>query len=260
MKERTEREVISWLMHEYAQPFEGWDFPYLTGRRNAMGVLPWDYGSIALGFLTNASSILDVDTGGGEILSKLLRGSNFKGHACAVEAYAPNVQVARKRLESLDVEVYDTSQNSPGFDDGTFDLVLDRHGGSLRPTEIHRILRRGGHLITEQIGDRTNTELRELFGAKSVPVPDWPHNTEDAAKVFSQLGFATERLDEHSYPVRYLDVGALVYYLKAIPWEVPDFSIPNHSEILLRLHRRSSEQGFAIDATYHAYLLVARKL
>jgi SAM-dependent methyltransferase len=259
MKEQTEAEVIAWLKREYAQPFEGWDFSYLAGRRNPIGRLPWDFESIAMNFLADHSSLLDVDTGGGEMLSKLLHRSGFEGRACAVEAFAPNVPIARKCLTSQKVEVYDASQCAPTFDDGTFDLILDRHGGSISPLEVHRILRAGGHFVTEQIGDHTNTELRELFGSTPVLRPEWPHNAEDASDVFSQLGFTNEEIAEHSYPVRFMDAGALVYFLKAIPWEVPGFSVERHSEVLLQLHRDSEDRGFAIDATYHAYLLVARK-
>jgi hypothetical protein len=259
MKRRTDREVIAWLNHEYLQPFKGWDFSYLTGRRNPLGVLPWDYRAIAAQHLPRSASLLDVDTGGGEFLFELLGGNGFVGRACAVEAYAPNVPVARRRLESLGVTVHDTSKNAPGIDDASFDLVLARHGGSLSPVEIHRILQTGGYFVTEQVGDRSNAELRELFDSDPVSRPDWPHNAQHAAQVFAEIGFASEQLAEHSYPVRFMDVGALVYYLKAVPWEVPDFSIAKHSKVLLQLHRDSSERGFVIDSTYHAFLFVGRK-
>jgi len=86
-----------------------------------------------------------------------------------------------------------------------------------------------------------------------------PHNAGDASQVFRALGFTIENIAEHLDHVRFLDAGALAYYLKAVPWEVPGFSIQGNSENLVRLHRSSLERGFAVDATYHTYLLVARK-
>ncbi|MFN3230917.1 MAG: class I SAM-dependent methyltransferase [Alphaproteobacteria bacterium] len=255
----TDLEVLNWLEEEYEHPFEGWDFSYLKGRRTALGSLPWDYKTTVENYLITASSLLDIDTGGGEVLADLLRSSAFSGRACAVEAHRPNVPVARKTLMVLGVEVHDTSCAPTQFADGTFDLVIDRHGGSISPSEVFRVLKSGGHYITEQIGDRTNAELRAAFGASPMTRPDWPHNASDASDVFQEIGFDIEALEEHSFPIRFVDAGAVVYYLKAVPWEVPEFTIRQNAEALIQLHEFSRDRGYAIDATYHAYLLIARK-
>ena len=41
----------------------------------------------------------------------------------------------------------------------------------------------------------------------------------------------------------FLDVGALVYYLRAIPWVVPNFSVDTHLAQLLRLQQRLVADG-----------------
>ena len=260
MQDRNNEEVIEWLEQEYAQPFEGWDFSYLHGRRTPLGTLPWGYDGIAIRNMHDATSILDIDTGGGEVLSKLLEATAFEGGVSAVEAYAPNVSIAREHLEGFGVEVHDASDQSAQLADDAYDLVLNRHGGSLTPRQIHRVLRNDGVLVTEQIGDRSNVELREYFAAQPPAFADWPHNADDAARAFNDIGFEPLQAADHTYPVRFYDVGALVYFLKAIPWEIPGFSVAGYADALLRLHRVACERGFAIDATYHAYLLVARKL
>lgn len=259
MKERSDSQILAWLEREYAEPFAGWDFSYLNNRRNPMGSLPWDYAKIAERHLTVANSVLDIDTGGGELFSRYLTGSAFAGTAHAVEPFAPNVLVARNELEQQQVEIHDTSQNSAKFDDDSFELILSRHGGSIGPNEIRRILTSGAKLVTEQIGDQTNYELRKAFGLDQELNSSWPHNAESAARVFSDLGFEIGRLDSHSYPVRFMDVGAIVYYLKAVPWEVPGFNVLKHQEALLRLHQEVETKGYAIDATYHSYLAVLKK-
>lgn len=260
MQHSTDDEVIEWLEQEYAQPFEGWDFSSLHGRRTPLGSLPWDYGGIATRNLHDATSVLDLDTGGGEILSKILEATSYNGHVAALEAYAPNVAIARQRLQRFGVEVHDASNQNAQLADGTYDLVLNRHGGSLTPQQIQRVLHNDGVLVTEQIGDRSNVELREYFAAQPPSFPDWPHNADDAANAFSDIGLVPLQCTEHTYPVRFYDVGALVYFLKAIPWEIPGFSVAGYADALLQLHRGVSDRGFAIDSTYHAYLLVARKL
>jgi SAM-dependent methyltransferase len=76
----------------------------------------------------------------------------FPELAYATEAYAPNVPVAKKRLEPLGVRVtaIDDDDSLP-FDDAGFDLVLNKHE-SFSPAEVRRILRPGGTFLTQQVG------------------------------------------------------------------------------------------------------------
>ena len=259
MKDGSDREIIAWLEQEFSQPFEGWDFSYLNERQIPLGSLPWDYGAIASGYLGRATSALDIDTGGGELFSELLRLSGFTGTACAIESYAPNVLIARNKLEKHRVKIHDTSQGSHDLEDASVDMVLSRHGGSVSPEEIRRLLCSGGYLVTQQVGDQTNRELRQLFGVEQELESSWPHRASDAEKTFSDLGFDLVRLESHSYLIRFSDVGALVYYLKAVPWEVPGFSVTKHADALLGLHREVQSRGYAVDATNDSYFAVFRK-
>jgi hypothetical protein len=44
--------------------------------------------------------------------------------------------------------------------------------------------------------------------------------------------------EEWSGELVFTDVGAIVYYLKAVPWLVPGFSVDRHLDTLLTLHSR----------------------
>ncbi len=138
MKEqlKTSHEIIEWLNQEYAEPFVGWDFAYLKGRWEPEGKPPWDYVETVNGYLNGAVSLLDIDTGGGEVLAGLLAASGFKGSVCALEAYAPNVPVARNRLAGFGARVLDISERAAELESDAFDLVIDRHGGSLNPRKF----------------------------------------------------------------------------------------------------------------------------
>jgi len=260
MKQVVDKQFLAWLESEYAMPFSGWDFSYLQDRRIPQGQLSWDYEQVVQPYMNMATALLDIDTGGGEQLSRLLQRAHFQGQTKAVEPYAANVAVANSNLQRHKVQVFDTSREPADFTDDSFDLVISRHGGSVSPAEIRRILRPGGYFVTEQIGDQTNRELRLLFGATQTLEPSWPHNADDARLVFAEPGFAVEQLRDCSFPIRFVDVGALVYYLKAVPWEVPGFCIAEQQHALLDLHQHCQQNGYAIDTTYHAYLLVVRKL
>lgn len=255
---QRDEEVLLWLRHEYGQKFEGWDFSYLHGRRLAFGGSSWNYISMLEDAVRASKIILDVDTGGGERLAGLLERCKFDGRVCATEGHPPNVTAARERLGPLGVEVFDVPDtNRLPFADGTFDLVMNRHGACAFVEEL-RVLRPGGAFITEQVGDRTNLDIHHLLGYTLPPTVELG-SLSGARSAAEKAGFRVIHAGE-AYPVtRYMDVGALVYYLKCIPWTIPDFSIERYADKLLALHRRVREDGAMIDIGFHLYMLVLQK-
>lgn len=63
---------------------------------------------------------------------------------------------------------------------------------------------------------------------------------------------------EESPIVRYADVEAVVYYLKAVPWEVPDFTVDRYFDRLLATHALIEAEGH-LDVSVHRWFVVARK-
>ena len=255
----TDKAILDWLEDEYAQPFEGWDFSTLADRMVESGQLGWDYASLVLQHLAHSTSLLDHGTGGGEILAGILGAGGFRGKVHATEAYPPNVVAARKRLAPLGVTVHDTSGSRAQFEDGAFDLVIDRHGGDNTPHQIMDWLAPGGHFVTQQVGRGTNQELRTWFGTGATEWPGIPENAAQLARAFADAGFKVQHSQTGATNIRFMDAGALVRYIKAVPWEVPGFSITKHAQKLLELHRQSLAQGYAIDTTFEAYVMIAQK-
>ena len=234
-----------------AAPFAGWDFSYLAGRM-IESEPPWSYLDLAQAAVAGSQDILDVATGGGEIFSSL---APFPGRARAVEGYAPNLPVARRRLEPLGVEVFQgNTQSGMPFGDQTFDLVLSRHGG-FRAAEMHRILRPGGVFLTQQVGGDNLSDLVAAFGARLA----YPDNTLDRVCAdLAALGCEIQRREAWRGGVTFLDVGALVYFLKAIPWVVEDFDVERSREVLELLDGQVRESG-SIQFTYSRFLVQAAR-
>lgn len=234
-----------------AAPFEGWDFSYLDGRMTESEP-PWSYPELAKAAIARAHDILDVATGGGEVFAAL---APFPGRATAVEGYVPNLAVARRRLGPLGIEVFQgNTQSGMPFEADSFDLVLNRHGG-FRAAEMHRILKPGGVFLTQQVGGDNLADLTALFGARLA----YPDNT--LAKVreeLAALGCEIGRADQWRGPVTFADVGALVYFLKAIPWVIEDFDLHGHRDALDGLHR-DLEQGQSLRFTYSRFVIEAIK-
>ncbi len=245
--------LSAWLAAEQ-QPFSGWDFSYLDDK--VINELPpWSYEAMARQYLFEASSALDLGTGGGE---KLLEFKDvFPPRLAATEGYLPNLELARQRLAPYGVEVRHSEAalvETLPFGDAEFDLVIDRHTG-FNAREVERVLKPGGIFLTQQVDGKSLLDLFEAFDAQ----PHWP---------YFNLAFALERIGETNLVVElaqewrgqkiFKDVAALVYYLKAIPWMVDDFSVKTHLPYLLRQQERLEREG-QLTFTEHLLILRARK-
>lgn len=250
-------------------PFSGWDFSWLADRIVEMEETKWDYDERARQRVQSAAFILDLGTGGGERLSRL---GPFPCLSVATEAYGPNVPIAAQRLQPMGVEVVHTHpgcHDSRGpqpdgsfaerrlpFRNESFELVL-AHSSAFCPTEVYRVLRPGGILLTGQGGPSIPPTLADVLEG---PIPDWAKEGQgwDIDATLDQAGFElVEKLDAFSKKT-YLDIGAVVYFLRAVPWAITDFEVEKYRERLYRLHlQMKREGGFTVRG--HSRLLEMRK-
>ena len=144
---RARRRVRGWMALEgfdeliaaaERERFEGWDFSRLAGRL-VEAPPAFDYLGAVGGRRAGVERMLDLGTGGGEVLSKL---APFPATTIATEAWPPNAVLAMRRLTPLGASVV-LVEGAPEnwetieaplrawpalpFADGAFDLVIDRH-------------------------------------------------------------------------------------------------------------------------------------
>jgi len=245
--------IDSWVREEH-QPFSGWDFSYLHGRMIEEQP-PWSYSGRAAELMRRAASVLDMGTGGGERLLKLRE--HWPERVVVTEDYAPNVRLVQERLGPLGVQVVDVPLRNDGpmpFAGGEFGLVLNRHSG-FNAKEVARILAPGGVFLTQQIHGSWAQDLLAVFGAE----PQWPESTlEEDVPRLRTAGLAIVDAQDWSGQLSFTDVGAIVYYLKAVPWLVPGFSVASHSEQLLMLQARL-ERGERLCFLASKYLIEGSK-
>lgn len=209
--------------------------------------------------------MLDMGTGGGEKLVSFAAQQLLPEHTSATEGYAPNVAVARQRLAPLGVTVYEVNDDHHlPFADNSFDLIINRHA-SYDPREVSRILKPDCLFITQQVGDQTNRRLHELLerekpgGYVYAGAPQkhaW--NLTFAVQQLEHAGWRVLSQQEEFFPTRYYDVGAIVYYLKAIPWEIPDFSVEKYFDRLVEVHHLIQREGY-VEVPFHQFFIVAQK-
>ncbi len=245
--------VDAWEREEQ-QPFHGWDFGYLEGRMIEEQP-PWSYLGRAAALMRQASSVLDMGTGGGERLLKLQE--HWPKRVVVTEDYPPNVRLAHERLAPFGVQVVDVPLSDDGsmpFAGAGFDLVLNRHSG-FNAREVARILAPGGSFLTQQIHGSWAHDLLAAFGAE----PQWPDATpETYVPRLQAAGLTIIDAQDWSGRLSFTDVGAIVYYLKAVPWLVPGFSVATHAEQLFRLQARL-DRGESLSYLARKYLIEARE-
>ena len=245
--------IASWKAEEQIAHVQGWDFSHVDGRV-VEDALPWDYREQILHYLKPEMQILDIDTGGGEFLLSL---HHPYRNTSATENYPPNIELCQNTLLPLGIDFRsaDGKGNLP-FEDERFDLVLNRHG-DLNPEEIYRVLKPGGIFITQQVGAENDRELVELLcGHTDLPFPD--QYLKIISDQFSQTGFEILDGRECFRPIRFYDVGALVWFARIIEWEFPGFSVERCQDQLLHAQAILDEKG-CIKGRIHRILMNARK-
>lgn len=222
----------------------GWDFSWL-GDRLAVEPLPWDFDAIVDSAARRSPDLLDLGTGGGEWLASL---PHRPPRTVATESWSPNVPVAQQRLGPLGVEVVqveaardntrqtqDEAKGPLPFGDGSFHLVVSRHE-SYVAAEIARVLVPGGRFLTQQLAPGSD-DFARLLG---LPAPDAPlFGLELALRQAQEAGLEPVQSEQAVQTLTFGDVGALAWYLRAIPWTVPDFDLETSHDRLRRLHESS---------------------
>jgi SAM-dependent methyltransferase len=247
--ERTFDELVA---EGEAEPVAGWDFSWFAGRATEERPA-WGYSGLLAEAISGAQAVLDIQTGGGEVLAGAVR--RPPPRLAATESWPPNVALARERLGPLGGTVAEAGDADPlPFGDAAFDLVVSRHPTVTGWPEIARVLRPGGRFLSQQIGAGSNRELYEyLMG----PQPGSPaRSAQRAAGQARAAGLRVDRLDEQALRVEFRDIGAVVYFLRKVLWTVPDFSVERYRDRLAALHAEieaagqftSHAQRFLIDA------------
>lgn len=252
---KREKLLKEWLQEESIAHIHGWDFSHIRGKYEEEYDLPWDYEQIVRSYLSSDKKVLDIDTGGGEFLLSL---NHPYQNLSATEAYPPNIELCKQKLLpfGIDFKEADGTGQLP-FEENHFDLVLNHHG-DFNEKEIWRVLKPGGYFITQQVGAENDRELVELLLSKLPPLPFPKQYLEIAQNSFEQAGFAIVRAEEAYRPIKFFDVGALVWFAHIIEWEFPGFSVKDCLPELYHAQEILEQNGF-IEGRIHRFLLVARK-
>jgi SAM-dependent methyltransferase len=234
---RTFEELVA---EAAAAPIDGWDFSWLDGR--ATEERPsWGYQRLLRARFATVAAALDIDTGGGEVLSGA---GPFPPTMVATESWPPNAALATQLLHPRGVVLVATPGDDPTlpFADDAFDLVTSRHATVVRWTEIARVLRPGGSYFAQQIGPATMRELFEYFlGPQPAKWVELQPDTQTGQAEAAGLEVLQMRLERMR--AEFFDVGAVIYFLRKVIWTVPDFSVDRYRDRLREMHEYIEANG-----------------
>jgi len=242
-----------WKSEENTAYINGWNFSHIDGRFKEHEI-SWNYNDIVRNYLDSDKKLLDIDTGGGEVLLSFNHPNN---NTSATEGYPPNVRLCRQILTPLGIDFHEmTDYSNMPFKNQTFDIVTNRHG-AYNAKEISRVLKDDGIFITQQVGGQNDRELVQLLCPyANSKFDNW--NLNNALKDLSENSFNIICAKEEFRPIDFFDTGALVWFAKVISWEFIDFSVENNFEQLLKVHRIIKESG-KISGNIHRFLIIAEK-
>jgi SAM-dependent methyltransferase len=237
----------------------GWDFSWLHGRATEQRPT-WGYQRLLRGRLAEATSGLDLYTGGGEVLAGA---GPFPPTMAATEPWPPNITLATRLLHPLGVVVVATGDEPPlPFADAAFDLVTSRHPSAVWWDEIARVLIPGGGYFAQHVGVIYLRTLIESFvGAQPrklrSPIPGQLNPDTVSAEV-AAAGLDVVDLRHERIRLEFFDVGAVIYFLRKLSWVVPGFTVAKYRDELLKLHRQIEAEGALVTHSSRV-LIEARK-
>ncbi len=244
--------ILQWK-YEEDFAFQGWDFSHINGRWMSEP-LPWDYRTIVLSILKSTDNLLDMGTGGGEFLMSLKHPFALTS---VTEAHPPNVELCKKKLAPHGITVMQTYDDDKlPFQNDSFDIVINRHE-SFDPAEVGRVLKKGGYFITQQVGGENDRDLSQRLIKDFTPKFSM-HMLQQNSEMLRRSGFTIHECQEAFTPVRFFDVGALVYFAKIVEWEFPNFSVNNSLDSLCQIQKEIEKKGF-VQGKEHRFIIVAQK-
>ena len=79
--------------------------------------------------------------------------------------------------------------------------------------------------ITQQVGAENDRELVELLLNEIPPLPFPKQYLHKVQQAFEKKGFTTLEAEEVYRPIKFWNVGALVWFAHIIEWEFPNFDV-----------------------------------
>ncbi|BEH90899.1 MAG: SAM-dependent methyltransferase [Turicibacter sp.] len=248
------QQLFNELVLEEQRPFSKWDYSYLKEtQRMVQFPLIWKFPQVIKPYLRDGECLVqmnrldETDWASFTSLSK---------RTVALETKEDHLLKTRQPLNNLGIKVVfgDEGALLP-FENETFDVMINRNQ-RFQVDEVSRVLRENGYFITQQIGGLSNGELNVWLNVEPTSYSNW--RLQVAVEQLKESGFTIIEVKEDISKTRFYDIGAIVYYLKTMTEQIPDFSVEKYFDRLVTMKKVMDEEGH-LDVTRHRFLIVAKK-
>ena len=234
---------------------DGWDFSWLDGRATEERP-PWGYARLMAQRLAKSAAALDIQTGGGEVLAEAPR---LPPVMVATEGWPPNLSRATRLLHPRGAVVVAHDDEPPlPFADAAFDLVVSRHPVRTWWTEIARVLKPEGTYLSQEVGPESVFGLTEFFLGPQPQQTRLSRHPDHAVAAAKSAGLDIVDLRTADLRMEFLDIGAVIYFLRKVIWIVPGFTVEKYPQQLRALHDQIERDGPFVDRSTR-FLIAARK-
>jgi SAM-dependent methyltransferase len=184
-----------------SQPRTGWDFSRMRTRR---APVPWDYGEVVARYLGPSDEVLDVGTGDGRQFARLA--GKFR-RGLGIDTDPEMIRLAAQEHSGPSLEFRVGSARLEGLT-GAFPVIINRHATiDLGAVVAH--LKPGGYFITQQVGERNMTCVKEALGQPA----DVPAISSQA---LAGAGLRVAAFCEYDVEYVVCDIESLVFWLNAL--------------------------------------------
>ena len=233
----------------------GWDFSKINSR-TIVENKTWKITDIIKSYLNKDKIVLDLGIGGGE---KTLLLSPLCKELIGIDNSEEMIIKANDNLKKTDnnnCKFIVAYIKSLPFNDEYFDVITCRHA-PINVTEIHRVLKKGGIFISQQVGEEDKLNIKDIFGRGQ----NFSHKSGEQVKrvleEFKKLDFEIIKFERYNAIEYYKDMQDIIFLLENTPI-TPNFNIKKDKEKLKELEvKYGTDKG--IKTNSERYLIITKK-
>jgi SAM-dependent methyltransferase len=239
-----------WLKYEKIK-FEGWDFSHIKDSWENE-TLPWNYVKIVNKYLSSDLELLDMGTGGGELLLSL---NHPYEKTSVTEGWQPNIELLKSKLVPLGIKLAQIGdEDIIDYVDNSFDIIINRHE-SFNVEEVKRVLKPNGVFITQQVGGKNGNRLSNMLIPRFKPKYE-TLNLRNTLRDLKDYNFEIMFSDEYFPYQKFFNMEALIYYARVIEWEFPEFNVKDNFNQLSNAYKELTRNGYVLNYE-HRFIIVA---
>jgi len=203
--------------------------------------------------------VLDLECGSGELTLKL---SPFFKEIIGIDPFEDYINSAEKTKNKVGAKnvVFKVAdgKNLP-FEDDYFDIVFSSRGPLSDNInfigESFRVLRKGGLMIEETIGEKDKIELKKIFG-RGQNYPNSEIKIESVKKLLTQSGMKLVESKYFKFYQIYSSINEVVEILERAPI-IPNFNKTKDKAHLEKVDKKLNNKGIKLSS--HRLFWVAKK-